>query len=337
MPKRVSVDLHRCRVGWQGTRPNDRDGYSFRESQTPVSNRESSCGKPECRECPFDRFEPWSSPSFGLERLFKSHRVSPQHLLLRDLRALAQPCELSASFRQQFGQTDQRRAVSNLLLVDGFVPEEPATTPFRFKRLDRLRSGTKPIGVTHHLDHTFDGIRRPVGRQGRRVNGVSNVNALFEHSDPLRLQRVSDSPSVAGWCRARWERLRTRDPESGEGGGIAFLMLGAAIALLMVLGLVLDGSAKAHALDRANQLAYEAARAGLQTVNPSVSGVDHVAVDAAVGKYLAAQGVSGSVVIADQQVVVEVTITEPTKLLSMVGIDSMTVTGHGTANLVYGQ
>jgi len=141
------------------------------------------------------------------------------------------------------------------------------------------------------------------------------------------------------WWRARWVRLRNRESggESGEGGGIAFLMLGAAVALLMVLGLVLDGSAKAHALDRANQLAYEAARAGLQTVNPSASRVDAVAVDAAVGDYLAAHGVSGTAAIADQQVIVEVTITEPTKILSMVGIDSMTVTGHGTANLIYGQ
>jgi len=139
------------------------------------------------------------------------------------------------------------------------------------------------------------------------------------------------------WWKTRWVRLRNRGGESGEGGGISFLMLGAAVALLMVLGLVLDGSAKAHALDRANQFAYEAARAGLQTVNPSISGVDAVAVDAAVDKYLTARGVSGTAAIADQQVIVEVTITEPTKMLSMIGIDSMTVTGHGTANLVYGQ
>ena len=145
--------------------------------------------------------------------------------------------------------------------------------------------------------------------------------------------------TAAAWWRARWVRLRPREmgSESGEGGGIAFLMLGTAVALLMVLGLVLDGSAKAHALDRANQLAYEAARAGLQTVNPSASRVDAVAVDAAVENYLAARGVSGTAAIADQQVIVEVTITEPTKMLSMVGVDSMTVTGHGTANLVYGQ
>ena len=144
---------------------------------------------------------------------------------------------------------------------------------------------------------------------------------------------------TATWWRTRWTRLRSKGHggESGEGGGIAMLMFGAAVALLMVLGLVLDGSAKAHALDRANQLAYEAARAGLQTLNPSAARVDVVAVDRAVDDYLAARGVSGTAEVTDQQVIVGVTISEPTKMLSMVGIDSMTVTGHGTANLVYGQ
>jgi len=33
---------------------------------------------------------------------------------------------------------------------------------------------------------------------------------------------------------------------------------------------------------------------------------------------------------------VEVTISEPTKMLSAIGIDSFTVTGTGTANLVFG-
>src|SRR4029077_13898367 len=121
---------------------------------------------------------------------------------------------------------------------------------------------------------------------------------------------------MAAWWRSRWTRLRNRPGESGEGGGVAFLLLGTAAALLMVLGLVLDGSAKAHALDRANQLAYEAARAGLQTVNPSASWVDVVAVDRAVDDYLAARGVSGTAEVADQQVIVEVTIGEPTQMLS---------------------
>lgn len=135
----------------------------------------------------------------------------------------------------------------------------------------------------------------------------------------------------------RWTRLRERDPEAGSAGGISLIMLVGAIGLLMVLGLVIDGSAKAHALDRANRLASEAARAGLQAVNPAGDRVDAVAVQHAVNQYLRSEGVSGTAEVADRQVIVHVRITEPTRMLSMIGIDSMTVTGDGTANLVYGQ
>ena len=135
----------------------------------------------------------------------------------------------------------------------------------------------------------------------------------------------------------RWTELRGRGGENGSGGGISLVMLIGAIGLLMVLGLVMDGSAKAHALDRANRLASEAARAGLQAVNPAGDRVDAAAVRNAVNQYLNAEGASGTAEVADRQVIVHVSITEPTKMLSMIGIDSMTVTGDGTANLVYGQ
>ena len=339
MPERVAVNLHRGRVGWQRARPNDRDNYSLGETQAPISNREPTGGESQCYQRALTRFEPWSSAAFSVEGLLKRHRVSPEHLLLRDLRTLAKPSELSAGLRQQFGQADKGWTSSGLLLMYRLIPQEPAPIPFGQKRAHRLRSRTKPIRVAHDLDHLFDTIRRSATSTRISVNGVLNTNAVFEQPDSSSARPQTRSSSTTDWWRARWLHLRTRDQgsESGEGGGIAFLMLGAAVALLMVLGLVLDGSAKAHALDRANQLAYEAARAGLQTVNPSISGVDAVAVDTAVENYLAAHGVSGTAVIADQQVIVEVTITEPTKMLSMVGIDSMTVTGHGTANLVYGQ
>lgn len=136
----------------------------------------------------------------------------------------------------------------------------------------------------------------------------------------------------------RWERLRARRSESGSGGGISLMMAIFIIALIMVLGLVIDGSAKAKALDRANQLASEAARAGLQAATPE--GVGARAVDAAVGAYLRGEGVSDfTSVVGKQQVAVTVTITQPTKMLSAIGIDSTTVTGRGTANFVfsYGQ
>ena len=173
----------------------------------------------------------------------------------------------------------------------------------------------------------FTALRADRGRNGGGVLQVSWSDLTIPgwpgeqgHSSQRRITvgHPKDRDMTAmSWWEARWSRLRNRElrGESGEGGGISFLMLGAAVALLMVLGLVLDGSTKAHALDRANQLAYEAARAGLQTVNPSASRVDVVVVDAAVAKYLAAHGVSGTAAIADQQVIVEVTITEPTKML----------------------
>ena len=135
----------------------------------------------------------------------------------------------------------------------------------------------------------------------------------------------------------RWTELQQRGGEAGSGGGISLVMLIGAIGLLMVLGLVMDGSAKAHALDRANRLASEAARAGLQAVNPASDRIDTAAVQHAVNQYLQGEEVTGTAEVADQQVTVHVSITEPTKMLSMIGIDSMTVTGDGTANLVYGQ
>jgi len=59
------------------------------------------------------------------------------------------------------------------------------------------------------------------------------------------------------------------------------------------------------------------------------------AVDAA-SAYLAAAGVQGTVGVSQdrQQVTVTVTITTNTVMLSIIGIDQMTVTGHATAQLV---
>lgn len=139
--------------------------------------------------------------------------------------------------------------------------------------------------------------------------------------------------ALPGAAAASWRRRL--HGESGSGGGISLLMLFASAALIMIMGLVVDVGAKAEALDRANQLAFEAARAGLQVVNPAADRVDAVAVERAVDDYLQARGVTGSGAIANQRITVTVTLTEPTKMLSAIGIDSMTVTGEGIADLVY--
>jgi len=135
--------------------------------------------------------------------------------------------------------------------------------------------------------------------------------------------------------RQKWTDFRSRDGEDGSGGGMSLVLLLCAVALLVVLGLVVDGGTKAQALDRANRIAMEAAAAGAQAVTTGGGDVNAAAADAAVQNYLAAEGVTGDAQIQANRVDVAVTLTTPTKMLSMVGIDEITVTGDGYANVIY--
>ena len=135
--------------------------------------------------------------------------------------------------------------------------------------------------------------------------------------------------------RQKWTDFRSRDGEDGSGGGMSLVLLLCAVALLVVLGLVVDGGTKAQALDRANRIAMEAAAAGAQAVTTGGGDVNAAAADAAVQDYLAAEGVTGEAQIQANRVDVAVTLTTPTKMLSMVGIDEITVTGDGYANVIY--
>jgi len=132
-------------------------------------------------------------------------------------------------------------------------------------------------------------------------------------------------------------RFKGRDGESGSGGGISLMVLILALGLIAVLGLVVDGGTKARAIDRANQVAYEAARAGVQAMTSGGNQVDLVVVENAADAYLLAHGATGTASVAGQQITVDATFTAPTKVLSVIGINHWTVTGHGTAFLVYGQ
>ena len=135
--------------------------------------------------------------------------------------------------------------------------------------------------------------------------------------------------------RQKWTDFRSRDGEDGSGGGMSLVLLLCAVALLVVLGLVVDGGTKAQALDRANRIAMEAAAAGAQAVTTGGGDANAAAADAAVQNYLAAEGVTGEAQIQANRVDVAVTLTTPTKMLSMVGIDEITVTGDGYANVIY--
>jgi hypothetical protein len=117
----------------------------------------------------------------------------------------------------------------------------------------------------------------------------------------------------------------------------------AAVGMLVVVGLVVDGGGKVRALQEADAVAAEAARQGGQAVQagPAIRGEDTV-VDpppaiAAAKRYLAAAGVSGSVdIVAGTRLRVTTTSSYTPVFLSVLGVGPMTVTGDAQVRLVRG-
>lgn len=116
------------------------------------------------------------------------------------------------------------------------------------------------------------------------------------------------------------------------------------VALACLAGIVVDGGSKLTADENAAALAQEAARAGANSVNVSTaysSGtfvVDEQQALTAARDYLVAAGYRRfSVSAAGARAIrVTVTISEPTRFLSLIGIRSFTCTGTATSSLVTG-
>jgi len=131
----------------------------------------------------------------------------------------------------------------------------------------------------------------------------------------------------------RWRR-RFEDSESGM--VTAFVVI-FTVALLAMAGLVLDGglalSAKVQAIDDAQA----AARAGAQAIDiPLYRSTGQITLDPAQAttdaeQYLTQSDHTGTVTVDGDQVTVTVTISQPTQILSLVGIDHIPVSGTGSA------
>jgi Flp pilus assembly protein TadG len=126
----------------------------------------------------------------------------------------------------------------------------------------------------------------------------------------------------------------------GDRGSISVFLTILIPGLLLIVGLAVDGGAKVAALQRADAVAEEAARAGGQALdvaaalNGDVRIEPEAAVDAA-RDYLARSGVQGTVDVIDGHTLrVSTTLTQPTAFLGLMGIDTFTVHGTGTAGLV---
>lgn len=136
--------------------------------------------------------------------------------------------------------------------------------------------------------------------------------------------------SVSLGLRAR----RLREDQSGQVTAFVVILV---TAVLMFAGLVLDGGLALAAKVRAIGEAQEAARSGAQEIDLAAYRADgslHLApqrASEAAHNYLATAGHTGSVSIVGNTVNVSVTVSQPTQLLRLVGIGSITVTGIGHA------
>ena len=136
-------------------------------------------------------------------------------------------------------------------------------------------------------------------------------------------------------------RLRHRlgAPESGM--VTAFVVI-FTLALLVMTGLVLDGGLALAAKVQAIDDAQAAARAGAQAIDiPLYRATGQITLDPGEAvtdarRYLAASGHTGTVAVTGDQVTVTVSVTQATQILSIVGVDQLTVSGTGSASAQQG-
>jgi hypothetical protein len=144
---------------------------------------------------------------------------------------------------------------------------------------------------------------------------------------------------MSALAATRLRRLRT----AGDRGSVSLFFVVATFGLLIAVGLVVDGSGKVRALQRADTVAAEAARAGGEAVlaGPAIRGagvqVDTAAARSAAAAYLAAAHVAGSVTVAGGTRLQVTTSTSYTPVfLSMIGVGPLTTTGQAEVRLVRG-
>lgn len=127
-----------------------------------------------------------------------------------------------------------------------------------------------------------------------------------------------------------------------DSGQITAFVVVIASALVLLIGLVLDGGLTLSARERAIDQAQEAARAGAQGINLAdyrANGtleLNPALATADAETYLARIGAVGAVTVTGELVTVRVTVVQPMQILSAAGIRSITVHGTATAEPVRG-
>lgn len=123
-------------------------------------------------------------------------------------------------------------------------------------------------------------------------------------------------------------------------GSFTLIFAIVAIALLAMAGLVYDGRRQLTAQQRADAVAAEAARAAGQEIDGSTligsPCLDRARAVAAAREHLAAAGISGTVTVDGNTIVVRADATEPAAILPLVGITTLEATGEASVEIVTG-
>ncbi|MGW7514146.1 TadE/TadG family type IV pilus assembly protein [Streptomyces sp. NPDC054796] len=135
---------------------------------------------------------------------------------------------------------------------------------------------------------------------------------------------------------------RRRGSVGDDRGQVTAFLVALAGVVVLFAGLAVDGGLALAAKVRALSEAQEAARAGAQAVDLEAYRATNVlrlrpdqARDLA-QRYLADTGDSGTAIATEQSVTVTVTARQPTRLLRLAGLRTLTVTGSGTAHPRHG-
>jgi hypothetical protein len=126
----------------------------------------------------------------------------------------------------------------------------------------------------------------------------------------------------------------------GERGSTSVLILGLSVAVLVGVGVAVDGTRKGQAYSQATSIAEEAARAGGQALRAGAlaagtdADVDPRLAVAEAERYISASGARGTARWDGGRLVVDTTITRSTVFLGSIGIPDFTVHGTGTAVVV---
>lgn len=117
---------------------------------------------------------------------------------------------------------------------------------------------------------------------------------------------------------------------SERGQALSAFVAAVTLALVLMCGLVVDGSRHAAAARQAQSAAQGAARAGADALVTS-----EVAATGAARQHLALLGVSGDVRVADGSVDVTTEVSTTTVFLSVIGVTTLTGRGESAAQPVF--